>query len=77
MMENHGVQCGFCTPGMVMTMYTVFRNNPEPTQEDMERALEGWLIYTAENLPRLNHIIKALFCHYMIVMILYKLMVYM
>lgn len=41
MMENHGVQCGFCTPGMVMTMYTVFRNNPEPTQEDMERALEG------------------------------------
>lgn len=41
LVESHGLQCGFCTPGMVMTMYTLFRNNPEPTQDQMERVLEG------------------------------------
>ncbi|XP_060077182.1 xanthine dehydrogenase/oxidase-like [Ylistrum balloti] len=41
LVESHGLQCGFCTPGMVMTMYTLFRNNPNPTQQQMERALEG------------------------------------
>ncbi|XP_077994389.1 xanthine dehydrogenase/oxidase-like [Glandiceps talaboti] len=37
----HGIQCGFCTPGMVMTMYTLLRNKPKPTQEDIELALDG------------------------------------
>lgn len=41
MVESYGLQCGFCTPGMIMTMYCLFRNNPKPTQQDMERALEG------------------------------------
>lgn len=41
LMKYHGLQCGFCTPGMVMTMYTLFRNNPSPTPDDLERALEG------------------------------------
>ncbi|XP_060065947.1 xanthine dehydrogenase/oxidase-like [Ylistrum balloti] len=40
-MESQGFQCGFCTPGMVMTMYTLLRNNPNATQEEMERVLEG------------------------------------
>ncbi|XP_069120937.1 xanthine dehydrogenase/oxidase-like [Argopecten irradians] len=39
--ESHAFQCGFCTPGMAMTMYTLLRNNPNPTQEQMERVLEG------------------------------------
>ncbi|XP_077993141.1 xanthine dehydrogenase/oxidase-like [Glandiceps talaboti] len=39
--RNHGIQCGFCTPGMVMTMYTLLRNIPKPTQEEIESALQG------------------------------------
>ena len=37
----HGSQCGFCTPGMVMSMYTLLRNNPQPTEEEMEANLRG------------------------------------
>lgn len=41
LVASHGLQCGFCTPGMVMTMYTLFHNTPQPTADQMERALEG------------------------------------
>ncbi|XP_048808931.1 aldehyde oxidase isoform X2 [Lagopus muta] len=37
----HGSQCGFCTPGMVMSIYTLLRNHPEPTYEQMTAALAG------------------------------------
>uniref|UniRef100_A0A8C5UD86 Aldehyde oxidase 1 n=1 Tax=Malurus cyaneus samueli TaxID=2593467 RepID=A0A8C5UD86_9PASS len=37
----HGSQCGFCTPGMVMSIYTLLRNHPEPTSEQMTAALAG------------------------------------
>eukprot|EP00057_Strongylocentrotus_purpuratus_P024304 XP_011678778.1 PREDICTED: xanthine dehydrogenase/oxidase [Strongylocentrotus purpuratus] len=37
----HGTQCGFCTPGMVMSMYTLLRNNPHPTMEEIQTALGG------------------------------------
>uniref|UniRef100_W5MWS9 aldehyde oxidase n=1 Tax=Lepisosteus oculatus TaxID=7918 RepID=W5MWS9_LEPOC len=39
--KAHGSQCGFCTPGMVMSMYTLLRNIPEPTMEDIQEALGG------------------------------------
>ncbi|XP_064622237.1 xanthine dehydrogenase/oxidase-like [Lineus longissimus] len=39
--KAHGSQCGFCTPGIVMSMYTLLRNNPQPHVEEMERAFEG------------------------------------
>ncbi|XP_038073974.1 xanthine dehydrogenase/oxidase-like [Patiria miniata] len=39
--KAHGSQCGFCTPGIVMSMYTLLRNNPQPTMEDIESAFEG------------------------------------
>nr|XP_006636840.1 PREDICTED: aldehyde oxidase-like isoform X1 [Lepisosteus oculatus] len=39
--KAHGSQCGFCTPGMVMSMYTLLRNIPEPTMEDIREALTG------------------------------------
>ncbi|XP_046343003.2 xanthine dehydrogenase/oxidase-like [Haliotis rufescens] len=39
--EAHGVQCGFCTSGMVMSMYTLLRNIPRPSQEDIQLAIEG------------------------------------
>uniref|UniRef100_A0A4W5RZB9 xanthine dehydrogenase n=1 Tax=Hucho hucho TaxID=62062 RepID=A0A4W5RZB9_9TELE len=39
--KAHGSQCGFCTPGMVMSMYTLLRNKPHPTMEDIREALGG------------------------------------
>ncbi|KAB7502685.1 Xanthine dehydrogenase/oxidase [Armadillidium nasatum] len=39
--KAHGTQCGFCTPGFVMSMYTLLRNNPEPTMEEIELNLVG------------------------------------
>ncbi|XP_038153453.1 aldehyde oxidase 6 [Cyprinodon tularosa] len=39
--KAHGSQCGFCTPGMVMSMYTLLRNKPQPTMEDIMLALGG------------------------------------
>ena len=37
----HGTQCGFCTPGIVMSMYALLRNHPQPTAEQVEDAFEG------------------------------------
>uniref|UniRef100_A0A8D0G7C1 FAD-binding PCMH-type domain-containing protein n=1 Tax=Sphenodon punctatus TaxID=8508 RepID=A0A8D0G7C1_SPHPU len=37
----HGSQCGFCTPGMVMSIYALLRNHPEPTSEQITEALAG------------------------------------
>ncbi|XP_067682373.1 xanthine dehydrogenase/oxidase-like [Haliotis asinina] len=37
----HGSQCGFCTPGIVMSMYTLLRNNPQPTQQQIEDNFDG------------------------------------
>ncbi|XP_078068351.1 xanthine dehydrogenase/oxidase [Mustelus asterias] len=39
--KAHGSQCGFCTPGFVMSVYTLLRNNPEPTMEEIEDTLQG------------------------------------
>ena len=39
--EKHGLQCGFCTPGMVMSAVDFARNNPKPTPEAVRSALEG------------------------------------
>ncbi|XP_038045060.1 xanthine dehydrogenase/oxidase-like [Patiria miniata] len=39
--KAHGSQCGFCTPGIVMSMYTLLRNRPQPTMEEIESAFEG------------------------------------
>ncbi|XP_043531354.1 xanthine dehydrogenase/oxidase [Chiloscyllium plagiosum] len=39
--KSHGSQCGFCTPGIVMSVYTLLRNNPDPTMEEIEDTLQG------------------------------------
>ena len=40
-MENHGLQCGYCTPGMVMAASSLLIENPHPTEEDVRLGLEG------------------------------------
>ena len=39
--ENHGLQCGFCTPGMVMATVSLLEENPSPSEEEIRHALEG------------------------------------
>ena len=39
--ENHGLQCGFCTPGMVMSSIDLLKNNPNPTEKEVREWLEG------------------------------------
>jgi carbon-monoxide dehydrogenase small subunit len=40
-MDNHGLQCGFCTPGMVMASISLLNENPSPTEEEVRIGLEG------------------------------------
>jgi carbon-monoxide dehydrogenase small subunit len=39
--ENHGLQCGYCTPGMVMAAVGLLRENPDPTERQVREGLEG------------------------------------
>jgi carbon-monoxide dehydrogenase small subunit len=39
--ENHGLQCGFCTPGMVMNALDFARSHPDPTEHEVRESLEG------------------------------------
>jgi len=40
-MEHHGLQCGYCTPGMVMAATSLLKENPKPTEEEVRVGLEG------------------------------------
>jgi carbon-monoxide dehydrogenase small subunit len=39
--EMHGLQCGFCTPGMIMQGVALLKTNPNPTEDEIRHALEG------------------------------------
>ena len=39
--EEHGLQCGFCTPGMMLTSVALLKENPDPTDEEIRWALSG------------------------------------
>ncbi|TMC23566.1 MAG: (2Fe-2S)-binding protein [Chloroflexi bacterium] len=39
--EKHGLQCGFCTPGMIMATYQLLKNHPNPTEAEVRKGLEG------------------------------------
>ena len=41
--EHHGLQCGFCTPGMLTTSYEFLNENPDPSEEDVREAVSGVL----------------------------------
>lgn len=56
--ENGAVQCGFCTPGMLMSAYALLLKNPKPDEEEIRIALSGNLCRCTEYDP----IIKAIQC---------------
>jgi aerobic carbon-monoxide dehydrogenase small subunit len=39
--EEHGLQCGYCTPGMIMTTSALLRENPDPSEPEIRNAIEG------------------------------------
>jgi carbon-monoxide dehydrogenase small subunit len=39
--DNHGLQCGFCTPGMLTTLIELLRDNPDPTEEEVRVGISG------------------------------------
>ena len=39
--ENHGLQCGFCTPGMIMSALDLVKQNPDPSEKEIREWLEG------------------------------------
>ncbi|GAC1445427.1 MAG: (2Fe-2S)-binding protein [Mycobacteriales bacterium] len=39
--EHHGLQCGYCTPGMVLATVDLLKNNPDPSEEQVRHGLEG------------------------------------
>jgi carbon-monoxide dehydrogenase small subunit len=39
--EKHGLQCGFCTPGMIMSAYQMLQRNPSPSEAQIRHDLEG------------------------------------
>jgi carbon-monoxide dehydrogenase small subunit len=39
--ENHALQCGFCTPGMILSAADLLQNNPDPTEAEIRHGLEG------------------------------------
>ncbi|MCY4549309.1 MAG: (2Fe-2S)-binding protein [Defluviicoccus sp.] len=40
-MDNHGLQCGYCTPGMLTTLLEFLRDNPDPTEQEVRIAISG------------------------------------
>ena len=39
--QHNGSQCGFCSPGMVMSMYSLLKNNSKPTKQEIEDQFDG------------------------------------
>jgi carbon-monoxide dehydrogenase small subunit len=55
--EKHGLQCGFCTPGMIMSVVDLLEVNPDPTDDEIRHAIEGNLCRCTgyENIVRAVH----------------------
>lgn len=57
--EKWGLQCGFCTPGMLMSSYALLLSNPEPTREEIRRALAGNLCRCTGYSPIIDSVQQA------------------
>lgn len=57
--DNDAIQCGFCTPGMIMSTKALLMRNPAPTEEEARRGLEGNLCRCTGYLPILQAVLDA------------------
>ena len=57
--EGDAVQCGFCTPGFLMSAYALLMKNPHPTREEIREAVAGNLCRCTGYIPIINAIEKA------------------
>ena len=55
-LDNGAIQCGFCTPGMLMSAKALLDKNPSPTEEEIKTALEGNLCRCTGYIPILNSV---------------------
>ncbi|XP_019491153.1 PREDICTED: aldehyde oxidase 2-like [Hipposideros armiger] len=55
--KSHGTQCGFCTPGMVMSIYALLRNHPQPSEDQLMEALGGLTIGAGCSLAQVKDIL--------------------
>jgi carbon-monoxide dehydrogenase small subunit len=57
--ENHALQCGFCTPGFLMTAYAFLRDTPQPTAEQVREAISGNICRCTGYVPIVQAILQA------------------
>lgn len=57
--ERWGFQCGFCTPGMLISSYALLQSNPDPTLEEIKRALAGNLCRCTGYKPVFDSVLRA------------------
>ena len=57
--EGDAVQCGFCTPGFIMTAYALLLKNPHPTREEIREAVAGNICRCTGYIPIINAIEQA------------------
>jgi carbon-monoxide dehydrogenase small subunit len=57
--EHHGLQCGFCTPGMILTAHDLLSRDPEPSEETIRHALRGNLCRCTGYQPIVESILAA------------------
>ncbi len=53
--EKHGLQCGYCTPGMIMSAYDLLQRNPDPSEQEIRSGLSGNLC----RCPGYHNIVKS------------------
>jgi carbon-monoxide dehydrogenase small subunit len=58
-LAKHGLQCGFCTPGMLMTSYALLQRNPNPSEDDVREAISGNLCRCTGYIQIINSVRHA------------------
>ena len=57
--ENHALQCGFCTPGMLMTAYAFLQDTPNPTEEQVKEGISGNICRCTGYAPIIQAILQT------------------
>ena len=57
--EKHGLQCGFCTPGMMMSAVALLNDNPDPSEEDIRHGIDGNICRCTGYAPIIQAIVRA------------------